>query len=422
MTLFLALSGRYRQGLEACDPFRGDWLSWLVDPWSSERQHADLPWARLVLVMLALFGLPVACSAIPSHLLGGHLRGTGGIAEDIGFYSQFLYMTAVLALLPVARRLIGALINDLRKCGLADESLQQFDPARSAGGRVLRLAEWLTRITMRRQLIWYALLVAINLWGYQHDLTDCHGTWTTWYSNGASAQSLPSLVEHPNLAGLWLFAVVFPVGGYLPLLMARLVVVFACLCSSLAAQEELAIAPAHPDGTGGLRSVGQVALFLSLFTFVVGADLAGLTGGLLVRGADCGGPAASSSAALQGLFLLWGVYLVLGSLLFFLPLLPLRERMAAAKREYLLEAQRLYEVAERDHRRDLRTREFRPDHLQGLSALESMMEKASAMVVWPFDKKTFLQYTGLLLAPVASFVVERLPELLNWFRTHFWAR
>jgi hypothetical protein len=416
MTLFLRLSERYRASLETFDPFRGDWLMRLVDPWSPARGDGRPAWTRIAIAVFLVLAPVAVFSAIPLGIAGGHLTGLGGFAGDIGVYGIFFFVAASFVLLAIGRRLLGALIGDLVRCGVADQSLQQFDPPSEAKSRVLRSLEWLSRVDLRRGLIVYALLVVWNVWAYHGDLTDGLKTWTTlWYS------SVPTLVERPNFAGAWLFVIQFPICGYVVLLMARLFVAFACLCSSLARRADLSIVPSHPDGAGGLRPVGQVALFLSLFTFIVGVDLASLTANQLVRRAEFAGTGPHPATALNVLLLQWGLYVVFGSLLFFLPLFPLRVRMAGAKRSYLLDAERLHDAAEKEHRQDLLGPAFRPDHLQGLSALDGLMERAAEMIVWPFDKKTFLRYTGLLLAPVASFVLERLPEVITWLRAHLLA-
>jgi hypothetical protein len=118
------------------------------------------------------------------------------------------------------------------------------------------------------------------------------------------------------------------------------------------------------------------------------------------------------------MFVFWVAYLILGPLLFFLPLVPLRRRMAGAKRAYLLRAYELKARAEEAHDGDLTARHFDASSLQGMVALDSLIASASEMVIWPFDRKTFLRYAALLGAPLAPFVAEAIPHVVSWLRRY----
>ena len=215
--------------------------------------------------------------------------------------------------------------------------------------------------------------------------------------------------------------------------------------------------------------MGQVMLFFSLFTFLVGFCIAGITVNLVVketrqdfsnastirevslhgpglqspdsrpspmqptsqpsRQSDSNTPTRESaprSLPLASLnvpeFLVWWLpYLVIGTLLFFSPLLPLRSRMATATREYLLLANSLHLEARQIHESHLHSKQFRSDALQGLVALDILIEKAGAMAIWPYDRKTFLRYAGLLLTPLVPAVADLLVLCVAVPRTAFFA-
>jgi hypothetical protein len=92
--------------------------------------------------------------------------------------------------------------------------------------------------------------------------------------------------------------------------------------------------------------------------------------------------------------------------------------MASAKRAYLLRAESLRQGLAYRHTEALDRREFEADFLQGLGALNELTEKATAMAVWPFDRQTFTRYAGLLAAPLAPVVADKLPAVLDWLKAY----
>lgn len=419
MSLFLDQSSRYAAALDTFDPLRGEWLMRLVDPWPSSRGDGRPAWLRIALT-LAVAWLPLlVLSAVPSVLAGGQFRGgPGALTADYGNFTLAAHVVLLLVLIPIARRTMGDLINELTRRGITGPELLGFTPGQQPS-RALRVLERITRLDGWRGGTWFLALIAwhfVVYWVFVGDLKP------TWHTSPATAGSLFHLAargaEQPNLAGLWNFAVFSPLAGYLILPAVRLIVVFACLCAAIASQPALRILPWHPDATGGLHPVGQTALLLSCFSFVVGVSLAGITIQESIyeamRQAEGGGAGANTRIQLG----LWVLYLLVGSLLFFLPLTPLRRRMALAKRAYLLQAdaQRL-QLADR-HAEALDRREFEADFLQGLGALNELTEKAMAMAVWPFDRQTFVRYTGLLATPLAPLVADRLPAVLDWLKAY----
>lgn len=414
MTIFLGLSKRYRKALETFDPMSGEWLFRILDPWPGGTKDARPAWRRIAMAVVLLFAPMVLLSALPSTTFGMGLRGKQGFFADIGIYGIFLFFVAFMALIPVGRRLIGDLIGELVLLGIARPMSPRFSPRRTPKGKVLRFFEWLSRVDKGRGLISYGFFVLWMLNVYRLLLADGKPGWMVSPQEPGTFLHIFSIRgTQPNLAGIWHLAVFAPVACYLILLAARLIVVFACLCAELAGDRELAINPGHPDGTGGLKPVGQVALFLSVSWFVLGVDLAGITANELMKaGPVLGGSIGSSNLHLQ--VILWCLYLTVGCMLFFLPLLPLRARMAAAKRQYLLDLLCLLAVAERSHQETVQKVAFRPNSLQGQVALNALIQQASDMAVWPFDKKTFVRYTSLLLSPLAPLVANRLPSMIEW--------
>jgi hypothetical protein len=423
MSIFLSLSERFTDALETFDPLRGEWLLRIADPWPSARGGGKVAWARLSAVTLTLIAPVWLFSAVPSSTFGGNLVGPGSLTADLGFYGIMFYIAATLALIPIARRILGDLINELIRRRTVSSVLRTFTPASVPTGRLLRFLEWLSRPAGFRGLIWYLLLAADQLWIYYVFLTDGKATWLTSPAEpGTIFYPFRIGSEQPNLAGLWTTMTVGPIGLYMVVLVARLFVAFACLCSALAQNIHLRIYPSHPDRTGGLQPIGQVALLLSLFICIIGLDLFGMTANEFALNGLSHSAAPHGQTNLMVLSALWASYIVIGSILFFLPLLPLRRRMAAAKRRYLLEANELHVAAERKHQEEIHGGVVDPASLQGLVALEVLIESSAQMAVWPFDQRTFVRYAGLLFAPLVPVVGEHLPRALGFIKSYLGLR
>ncbi len=418
MTFFLCQSKRYRQALETFDPLKRTWLIGIFDPWPKGRIDS-LSWLRIIATVIFLF-LPMALfSSLPSSTTGGKMFGPGSFTADIGIFSILLFLIITVTLLPIARRILGDLINELIRLGIVDEELRNFDPKTSAVKGPLHWLEWLSRVDGWRGLIWFSLMLIDQLVVYfMVILRDANPAWH-------SADALPGSLlyffsvgsRQPNLAGLWAFFIWGPFILYLLVVIARLIVVFACLCNAVACNTNLVISPNHPDGSGGLSIIGHCGLFFSLFTFALGVDLAGLTMNEIVINRVFRA-STESSANLKLIFVLWLLYLVMGTLLFFLPLASLRVRMQEAKRSYILKTLQLRYNAECRHRDALDKDEFRSDAIQEIGALDGLIKTATVMAVWPYDHKSFIRYAGLLISPMTPLFLSQVPQISSWIKTY----
>ena len=421
MSIFLRLSDRYEKALETFDPLAGEPLFRLLDPWPNKRESAAPQWLRVFLFILLVYAPMWLFCAVPSLTVGGNLLGTlkngvrlqDGIVRDYGLYGMLFFASVSIPLILLSRRLLGALVLEVVELGIVGPEFKSFIPSSKDNGRVLRFLEWATRLSTSKGLVLWLVFVASHSLAYRAALVDRFSHWTFALNQpGSFFYFWRTSAGQPNLAGLWAFCVFFPLLPYLILPIVRLIVIFACMCSELARAERLRIIPAHPDGTGGLKPIGEVALFQTLFFLAVGLDLMALTANELLA-TRAAGHISSSEVILASM---WVGYLLAGSLLFFLPLLPLRARMMAAKRRFLIEALVLKSSAERMSEADMGKVTFRPDTLQGLVALDLQIQSASDMAIWPFDRKTFLRYAGLFISPLAPFVVDHFPEALKYLK------
>jgi hypothetical protein len=415
MSIFLRQSERYETALATFDPFGGAPLLEILDP-GIRRSGAPLPWFRIALSISVIFLPLVICSGVPSITLGGRLFGIGGLFADAGIYGYFIFGAGSLVLIPISRRVLGDLISELARLGIASDDLRSFSPDTVDKGPMLEFLEWLSRVSGYRLPWWFFLCMVFNINGCYGNLLDNRLNWgTSRRTFGSLFYRLGIGIEQPNVAGLWLFVVVGPIIGCLVVVAGRLLVVFACLCRQVAANGALRIVPSHPDNTGGLKPVGQVALLLAVFSFLVGLSLAGITANEIMMQRIFHVASAQNEV---GLVFMWMSYLILALALFLLPLLPLRDRMAAAKRGYLIDSRLLRNAVEADHQEDLRVHRFRPEVLEGLVAIDALSEKAEEMGIWPFDRKTFIRYAGLLISPLAPVATEQLPKALHFLKVY----
>ncbi len=415
----LLVDNQHVRAPQTLDPLKNVWLINQLDPCPLNDAKAGISWARILVAIIVLFSPMVLLSAFPSLTLGGRLWGKGGLATDIGLLSILCFVTVALFLLPMARRALGTLIKDLVEQGLVGAALLTFDPKKSKQKGLLRWLEVLSRSEGAIGAGWLSFLVLDQLFIYWMFLRDQGSQWFC-------ADAMPGSLFHflavgakqPNLAGLWAFTIWGPIGLYLVVLIVRLHVVFSCLCSELANQGSLFIVASHPDRAGGLKLIGKYALLLSLFTFALGLDLAGMTFHELLINRDMGNLAGGVTANLKVLSGLWAAYLVLGGLLFFLPLLPLRRRMLAAKHAYLTEALKSRVKEEHHHLDQLKSTAIFGESLQKLDALDDRIRLAEAMATWPFDSETLVKYGGVLVTPMASLIAKHYPGILDLFKAH----
>ena len=300
---------------------------------------------------------------------------------------------------------------------IVSPDLKRFDPRLTPKGWFLCCLEWITRIHGRRGVFWLIFMVLGNWLIYAKMLEDGVLRWHV----AAALPGTPLYFLHldalqPTIAGIWAVTVFFPMTGYLVMPVVRLAVVFICLSKSIATDAGLRISPSHPDGIGGLRSVGQVALFFSLFDFSIGLDLAALTTNELVIKDQLGKIAQVSSSMLVGVVILWAMYLVIGTLLFFMPLAPLRAQMARVKVDTLRNLSLRRAAIEAPFLPSFDRSGRILEGLEDMLKLDELTQRVEEMAVWPFDRKTFLRYTGLLLSPIATIVASQLPSILIWLR------
>lgn len=421
MSLFTRQKERYAEALKTFDPFEDEPLLKLLDPLppKAERrtENCQVKYWRVLLAFLVFAGPVVMLCLVPNPTAGGNFSNVGGISRDIAFFGQCLFGAVVLILLILGRRVLGDLINELVRTGvITRETFKDFDLRNAVRSRWLRGLEWLSRVGWRRAGIWWTFAFLGVMQAYFSFISEERGG---WHTSAAQPGSLLFPLHigkwQPNFAGLWTFSVWAAYLTWLVVLGTRLFVAFACICRTLAEEEKLGIIPSHHDGVGGLMFVGQTSLFLSLLTVTTGIDLAALTVGELIF-IKTVHPLTDTNV--WRISLMWGLYLTLGPLLFFLPLVPLRAKMADAKRRFLHDTHVIYAAADRRFRQHFREHKLGPESLGEHAALGQLIAAAEKMAVWPFDRETFLRFTSVIFGPIAPVLFEQAPRVLNWIKSY----
>lgn len=407
---------RWAPALDRFDPFAGEPLLRILDPISPDSRrrgrHGAIPAFRILIIDSLMFVPVILLSLLPDPFWGGGFGAKGGMYNDIAYFSHISLMIVWSLLIPLGRRMIGDLVLHLEETGTLGEDLDCSLSARCSSVS-LSFLERVTRLTPRRVVAWAFFFLIFNIITLRGFLSDGIANWYTSSADVDTAfYSLHVGPEQPNVAGIAHFCIYSVFSGYVVLLAVRLFVVFAILCKAIAEHASLHIVPIHPDKTGGLLPIGKTALTFSLFTFSAGLWLT-------VQTLQYTWIARIS---LPSMFLiLWPIYLVLAPMLFFLPLWPLWAVMARAKREYLVSGGKAFSEMDQFHHGHLAHGDFQACDFEQHLALAELNDTAAGMVVWPFDKHTFLRFGGMLVSPVVPLLLERLPSIVTGLRGYLFS-
>ncbi len=282
-----------------------------------------------------------------------------------------------------------------------------------ASGWFLRGLEQMTRLDRRGWWVfWITVLLAFNLVPCMYSLAYGSPYWSRLPNTVVVCGYL--FPQRPSIAGLWGTCVVGPGFAYLALLAVRIFATFACVCKMIAEDPLLRIAPTHPDAAGGLLPIGRVALFLSTFIFLVGVQIAVMPLNNYVIAVASGGAVTAARVVDPGLLELILAYLVLGAILFVVPLYPLRRVMVEKRTQYLLEAERRYTELYRGNQAHLREQPFAETSAQAEITQAGLIEAANRMGSWPVDRRTLLHVITLVGAPMIGPVVHGMSKMPSW--------
>jgi hypothetical protein len=318
------------------------------------------------------------------------------------FFAQWLMFPCLTFILLYGRRALGDMINRVTQGFGVTIPIQC---RRDHASRLLRFLERISRVTPIGSLVWLLLFQAENLSDYIYKLKSTSPLWLTSPAMpGTLFYFLRAGTQQPNFAGLYAEFVGGPLIAYVILLLGRLVVEFSLSCTQLAAVLRGHIMPAHPDNVGGLMPVGRVALVLSLPIMLIGLSqtVVTLQEALIWK-----------KEIAWVVFVWWLLYLLLCPLLFLLPVLPLRRLMYESKYAYLLRLEQLYRTFDTTAPISMGTDRIKASSIGEQFAVVQLIERVSDMSVWPYDKKTFWRFGGIVIAPLLPLLANQAPNVLK---------
>jgi hypothetical protein len=170
---------------------------------------------------------------------------------------------------------------------------------------------------------------------------------------------------------------------------------------------EVGIRILHPDGAGGLSPLGK---FSANIGYVLGIYGIGLVVGNLSE-ARISGQDYLSVVTQPYVLILWGLYLLLAPVIFFLPLGVAHSTMKKAKDEYVsrisdqfdLEIEKIYPQLSSD------TQQFKLG-IEKIEQLQRLYNITSRFPVWPFNHTNLVRFSSSVLTPLALSLLTILLE------------
>lgn len=166
----------------------------------------------------------------------------------------------------------------------------------------------------------------------------------------------------------------------------------------------IALQPLHPDGCGGLRGLGDIAMSLNYFLALIALFI-------WLKGFFAASLLTYWFAPIMGLFGVVAIYL------FVAPLSKAHDQMKAEKLAILTALNRDFQNTYRAVRKSLDEDGLSLEAAQKLRALEHLHQVAARMPVWPYDIRIFAQLVGaIVVPPLSGFAIEFINRYLHSFR------
>jgi hypothetical protein len=160
--------------------------------------------------------------------------------------------------------------------------------------------------------------------------------------------------------------------------------------------EAFRVVPLHPDGCGGLQALSRYAFRFGYLLATAGLGLAVLS----IQSLSMGFEHSSGDYLLH---LALGIYVVLAPVTFFGTVGTAHAAMAAHKRALLLWVSNLF-ARTHDHIVQAMKGSEQPEvsTLAEIDNLHSLYRTVEGFPVWPFDLRTFRNFSAVVLAPVLT--------------------
>jgi len=348
--------------------------------------RTNAPWVAFVLLLIVLAPV-VVFAALDGRLLRGV---TVPLLRDYTVWARFvLAMPALILAAPMADERMWRSLEHLRSL---------VEPGHQA-----HFEQALGRLRRWRDSVWPELLLFVvavagaflapTLPLYEHA--------TSWRNDGAQLTS----------AGAWLHWVGFPAVRFLFLLWTWRFLLWVFLLARFA-RLDVSLYAAHPDGCGGVGFIGYAHASFLVLPVVTG---------LLVAG-SCAVEVQYMGVPLKSLHMLLVGYAVIAMALMLAPLLLLRPKLAALKRNSLLAYGALgTDTSEEfEHRWLGRARRAAAPIIEtgdpsALADLTAVYATASSMDTFPVQRWILLQFIAATLLPLSPLLLLVMPldELLQ---------
>ncbi len=155
-------------------------------------------------------------------------------------------------------------------------------------------------------------------------------------------------------------------------------------------KRDITLQPLHPDGCGGLRSLGAISASINYFVCLLAVYLS-------VLGAV--GRVSSSNPIFIPILV---VFVPLAVYLFMIPLAKAHDKMLTEKVRVLSALNAEFQHTYKRVAASLGTDGLVAADADKLANLERLHQVASKMPVWPFDVKIIAQFIGAALVPVVT--------------------
>ena len=159
-------------------------------------------------------------------------------------------------------------------------------------------------------------------------------------------------------------------------------------------ESRIKMVPFHPDRCGGLRPVGAIGLRNQYLTSVIGLNILSFIIGktwLIVPDAL--------------LFLMIGLtvtYVVIGPILFVVPLLPFHDGMVRSKSEWMTEVAQRLRVELARVRENLANGDVSKNDEELIQRLQKFGDLIEGFPVWPFDARTVRKFLTAYVVPIVG--------------------
>jgi hypothetical protein len=205
----------------------------------------------------------------------------------------------------------------------------------------------------------------------------------TWIAPGRHLH-LASWVYSYCIALLYIVVILYVVRSILLARFIRALVMVAA---------PLRILPLHPDKCGGLRPVGRLGLRNQYTLTVLGINLVLLLGVWYYK---LGHAAPIGDVLISGA----AVYLVFGPIIFMAPLLPFRDAMQEAKRDWTHQVALVVRFELDRIRLQLAANQITKADEDSLDRLRKVGAAIDELPIWPFDPTTLRKFATAYALPV----------------------